>query len=452
MSREKSDSETDSTDEGTIDRRRFLQGVGATTGLAALGLSAETVAAETGASKLEPGPKLLEGMPDNWGRWGDEDELGALNLLGSEEMFAGMAAATKRGKKNMERITLQTPITGNAIDALVDDDPSTTGSTDAGDPAFPGRLPARKDNTADWRKAASYSGLRFADDRFDTPLYLQGTSHVDALGHNFFADRDADDDGDIDKHDEQLYNGFPAETTATLKTYDEPVTGLDDGEAASIQETHQLSKADISNAADAGIMGRGVLLDVGRYKGDDENGWLPLNEPITLQDLKDTADAQGVEIRERDILLIRTGAIERARTEGVEWDAYAEPGLAYSDDLYHWLHDMDIPYMAGDNLPVEKVLHNVTEDDLHEGREDLAGTYTLPLHGACLRNLGLTLNEVLDLSELGAACAEDGIYEFLFTAAPLHVEGGTGGPVNPVVAKATDTGGGSNRGKGQGKN
>lgn len=421
--------------EGSVERRRFLQGIGTTAALAAAGLSVETAAAQE--ADLPPVGRLLADMPDNWGRWGEDDELGALNLLGSEEAFDGMRAAMQRGRKGIERFTLQTPITGNAIDALVTDAEFPT--TDAGDPAFPGRLPARKDNAADWRDAASYGGLRFADDRFDTPLFLQGTSHVDALGHGFFADRDADGDGDVDADDEQLYNGFAAETTATEHTYEFPVPGLsgDNTTVEQVDTVNRLSKADISNAANAGIQGRGVILDVGRHLGDDENGWLSLNEPITLSDLLDTADAQGVKLQQRDILLIRTGAIERARDPTALWHATAEPGLTYSDDLVHWVDDMEIPYIAGDNLPVEKVQQEVSEDDLHEGRKHLAGTYLLPLHGAFLRNLGVTINEVLDLSDLAAACAEDGIYDFLFTAAPLNVEGGTGAPVNPVVTKAT---------------
>jgi len=60
------------------------------------------------------------------------------------------------------------------------------------------------------------------------------------------------------------------------------------------------------------------------------------------------------------------------------------------------------------------------------------------LHGAFLRNLGLPLAELLWLDDLAAACADDGVYEFLFTAAPLHVERATGGPVNPVVLKASE--------------
>jgi kynurenine formamidase len=440
MSKDTSDPERSGSD-SSVQRRRFLQGVGATAALAAAGVSAETVAAQS-EGELTPIGQLLADMPDNWGRWGEEDELGMLNELGSEEMFRGLQAVVRGGAENIERFTLQTPITGEAVDALVDPDTDFP-TTDTGDPAFPGRPPARKDNTADWRNAQSYGGLRFADDRFDSPLYLQGTSHVDALGHGWFADQDTNGDGAVDEADEQLYNGFSAETTATARSYDIPVDGLvdadDDGtdEVGDVSETYGLARADITNAANAGIQGRAVLLDVGREMGDEENGWLPLNEPITLQDLQDTAEAQGVEIQERDILLIRTGGIERVRDPEAPWHAQAEPGLKYSDEMVEFVADMDIPYIAADNVPVEKVQHEVTEDDLNDGREELAGTYVLPLHGAFLRNLGVTLNELLDLSDLAAACAEDGIYTFLFTAAPLNIENGTGAPVNPVVTKAT---------------
>ncbi len=451
----------DEARDAAIERRRFVQGVGAMAALAAGG--AGTAAAQQnetdgqgdgqGGGQGGPAPAgaLLGDLPTNWGRWGEDDELGALNLLGASEMAAGMEAAMQGGADNVERFTLQTPITGNAVDALIGEGEFPT--TDTGDPAFPGRMPARRDNEADWRDAESYAGMRFADDKFVAPLFLQGTSHTDALGHGFFADDDVNGDGTIDQADEQLYNGFMAETTASTRSYEYPVTGLEDTdgdgseEAAPIDEVHQLERADITNAANAGIQGRAVLLDVGRHLGDD-NGWLPLNYGITLEDLQATADAQGVEVQERDILLIRTGAIERVRDPEAAWHAQAEPGLTYSDQLVEWVATNDIPYIAADNLPVEKAQHEVTADDLADGREDLAGTYVLPLHGAFLRNLGVTLNEVLDLSELAAASADDGVYTFLFTGAPLNVEGATGAPINPVVTKSTvavsdDNGGGS---------
>lgn len=37
--------------------------------------------------------------------------------------------------------------------------------------------------------------------------------------------------------------------------------------------------------------------------------------------------------------------------------------------------------------------------------------------------------------ELAADCREDGQWSFLYAAAPVHVVGATGAPVNPVVVK-----------------
>lgn len=445
-----------------LSRRRVMQGCGATVALAIAGGEIGTVAAEHDEEEddFESVADLLEGMPNNWGRWGGDDELGVLNVLGSEDMFDGMNAAMKRGKKGVTRFTLQLPTTGFGIDVLHGD--ATGSTTDTGDPMFPGRFPARRDNWADASddtlSLTTPGGMTFADDAMLTPLYLQGATHVDALGHGWYG--------------EEIYNGFSIGTTHTGRDFDIPVTGIKDlkqdrdgdgtqPELGSISETHGLGKADISNAAGAGIAGRGVLLDVGRYKGTEgpDGSWLPIDpapleetQPdaaITLADLKATAEDQGVKLQEHDILLIRTGAIERTQDPNAEWNALGEPGLSYSDDLVEWVHEMDIPYIGADNLAVEQIFQTVTEADLGSGREDRHGDYALPLHGAFLRDLGVSLNEVLDLSDLAAQCAEDGIYEFLFTAAPMNFEMGTGGPVNPVVLKATSGAPGQdNRGRG----
>lgn len=412
------DHDHDGGESGSVDRRRFVQGCGATVALAASGLSLDAVAAEAGTS---PVGELLADLPDNWGRWGEDDELGAINMLGSEQMVDGMNAAMQRGRNGVQRFTLQTPMTGEAIDALVEEDVSFP-TTDTGDPFFPGRAPARRD-AVDISDTAT--GMSFADDRFVTPLYLQGTSHADSLGHGWY--------------DGQIYNGRPADPNSDTdvrdnvdgsRSFDIPLTGID-GEP--VTETNGLQVNDISNAAGAGVAGRAVLLDVGRHFGD-ENGWLPFDSDapgsggfsVTIERIKETAAAQDVRLRKRDILLIRTGSIERVRDPDAEWDANNEPGLKFSPLLVDWLHDMEIPYIGADNLAIEKLVQVVDGD-----------SYILPMHGACLRDLGLTFNEILDLSDLAAACAEDGIYEFLFTAAPLHVERGTGAPINPVVLKAT---------------
>ena len=432
--------------EGT-NRRGFMAGCGATLAFAIAGGGVGSVtAAQNGPRPIGP---LLDDMPDNWGRWGDDDELGAINYLGGSQIATGMEAVTRYDPESAMRFTLQDPITGFGIDSLVSGAENPT--TDTGDPMFPGRFPARRTNWADasddtgsLSTAPEEGGMAFADDAFAAPLYIQGATHADALGHGWY--------------DGQLYNGFDASTTHTAREFEESVTGIQNINAlpgeetvGNVDTTYGLGRADISQAAGEGVVGRGVLLDVGRHMGTEgpDGNWLPLdpagtNEDaaITLQDLQDTAEAQGTEIRERDIVLIRTGAIERTKDPDAEWHALGEPGLTYSDDLVEWAHDMQIPYMGADNLALEQIAQQVTEDDLDDGRADLAGTYVLPLHGAFLRDLGLTINEVMNLSELAEQCAEDGIYEFLFSAAPLHVEMATGGPINPVVVKATEGDGG----------
>jgi hypothetical protein len=56
-----------------------------------------------------------------------------------------------------------------------------------------------------------------------------------------------------------------------------------------------------------------------------------------------------------------------------------------------------------------------------------------PLHMISLRNTGLLLGEIFFLDALARACAEDGRYEFLFTA-PAADPGAVGSPTGDQVA------------------
>ncbi|WP_331234171.1 cyclase family protein [Natronorarus salvus] len=371
-------------------------------------MTAETVAAQTNGMG-----ELLDDLPNNWGRWGEDDELGALNLLDGEQALRGIDAVTGGDQQSVETFTLQMPMTGEVAFIEEDETPTTT----VGDPAFPGRTPARRSNgrdeqaVRDGEQEPYPGGMKTSDDKFVTDFFLHGATHLDALGHAWYGD--------------QIYNGFDAMTTAETKTFERGLEGCPEGEVEEITETRGHARADISTAASSGITGRAVLLDVGRQMGDEDHR-LAHCEGITLDDLLTTADEQGVELQERDILLIRTGSIPRVREPGVEWDPANEPGLCYSDELVRWVHDMDVPMLGADNLAVEKVNQEIDGEP-----------FVIPLHGAMLRNLGVYLNEILWLEDLAASCANDGIYEFLFTAAPLHVEMATGAPINPVVMKAS---------------
>lgn len=421
--------EHDGCDCGTgVGRRDFVRGCGAAMAFAAAGSSLGAAAEEAGGDIAA----LLEDLPDNWGRWGEDDERGALNLLGSEEAYRGLTAALRGGDGGIEQFTLQLSMTGEVINPDPDQPEvvfpgegtdAEWPSTDTGDPAFPPRTPARRDNTTSEGGSQLAGGVAFVDDKFVTEAFLQGTTHLDALGHAWYG--------------EQIYNGFDVGTTEATKEFETPLLGTegidaipDDEESclSEVSETAGLEKADAGVAGSEGIAARAVLLDVGRHaEASDEKGRLPLGYEVTLEDLRATAEAQGVEVEQRDILLIRTGSIARTRDPEAEWAPLNEPGLAFSEDLVEWIAERDIPYVGADNLAVEKAIQTIDGD-----------TYVIPLHGALLRDLGVYLNEILWLEDLGEACARDGIYDFLFVGAPLNVERASGSPINPLVLKETD--------------
>lgn len=389
-------SDHDSTD---IDRRDLLRGTGAFAAFAVAGVTPDEVLAQSDQPEGDIAA-LLEDMPRNWGRWGEDDELGALNFLGGQQALAGIETVTRPGATGAETFTLQLSMTGEVAE----------------DPIFPTRTIARRDNTQDARSYAegevepSAGGVKYVDDRFVNRLYPQGTTHVDAPGHAWYGDR--------------IYNGFDAETTAAEKQFDEALESCGGDE---VSRTRGMARADVSGVADHGIVGRGVLLDVGRVMGE-ENGRLPPNACISLSDLRRTADEQGVEIRERDVPLIRTGSGARARDDDpdYEWAPLEEPGICYSEELVNWIHEMEFPVLGGDTLSVEKNLQTI------DGEQ-----YLVPLHGACHRNLGVPFAEVLWLEELAESCATDGVYDFLFAGSPLNIERASGGPINPVAVKAS---------------
>lgn len=308
---------------------------------------------------------LLADSPSNWGKWGPDDEVGSLNYLGPEQVLAA-AGLIRSGKT----FTLQRLI----------GDPK-------GDPVWPGRTPATRtqimdESTWDADDAPQFpGGLHYADDKIDA--FLQGSTQYDALGHVWYGG--------------QLYNGYDARTT---------VGGM---EVASVEPIAQ-----------RGVVGRAVLLDMARFRGKET---LDSAETFTHEDMLACAEKQGVEIRPRDILLIRTNYLQRFFELGDKfYEGFCEPGMVYSPELVQWFADMEIP-----NLVTDTIANEVTTDP-NNG-------VALVLHNALMRNLGIAFTEICDLESLAADCAEDGTYEFFYAAAPLKVAKGSGSPVNPLAIK-----------------
>jgi kynurenine formamidase len=146
-------------------------------------------------------------------------------------------------------------------------------------------------------------------------------------------------------------------------------------------------------------------------------------ETFTHHDLLACAEAQGVTIEKRDILVIRTNFLKLFFDQGEAfYEGFCEPGLIYSPELVQWFQDMEIP-----NLVTDTIANEVTTDP--------ENGVALVLHNALMRNLGVVFTEICDLEKLAADCASDGQYTFLYVAAPLKVAKASGSPVNPVAIK-----------------
>jgi kynurenine formamidase len=305
----------------------------------------------------------------NWGRWGPDDELGTLNHIRESDVVAA-SALVRSGKT----FSLAIPVDEN-------------GPQSGGFGRFnPIHLMIRDGNAAATGTVVRdfYGGrdrwIRGTDDLLIMPL--QAGTQWDALAHIVF--------------DRRIYNGYDA---------------TDVGSKGAIRN-------DIAKMRDR-VVGRGVLLDIARSKG---LGWLEPGERIGAADLQACADAQRVEIRRGDIVLVRTGQMAQCHAE-CSWGSYAggsAPGLAL--DAVPWIAEHEIAAVASDTWGVE-VLPNETPDVFQ------------PLHIILIVHMGLLVGEIFDLEALAADCADDRRYEFLFTAPPLPITGGVGSPVNPLAIK-----------------
>ena len=292
----------------------------------------------------------------NWGRWGDDDERGTVNLITPDHLVAA-AGLVRHGRI----FDLGIPFDGN-------------GPQPGGSRINPVRLMSETGHDQDFPGAFHY-----ADDYVFMPL--QSASQWDGLAHVFYDDR--------------MYNGFPASDVGP----------------------HGAKHCSIDKLA-KGIAGRGVLLDIARLKGVE---WLEEGYAITPDDLDEACERQGIEVGSGDILLFRTGWRTKFVTEG---DAPAfmagEPGLGLA--CCEWLHSRDVAVVASDNWAIE-VLPGEVDTEL------------LPVHMVLIRDMGMTLGEILDLDELATDCEGDGVWEFFLTAPPIKFTAAVGSPINPLAIK-----------------
>ena len=188
----------------------------------------------------------VAGRVRNWGRWGDDDEIGTLNLI-TPDVRRAAAASVRSGRA----FSLALP--------LDEEQGIQVG-------VIPGRdNPIHRMTLVNEPMSADAGAACTSDDRVD--LSLQAATHWDGLGHV--------------SYDGTIYNGHPA-------------AGIDESGAGRCG-IHRITS----------LTTRGVLLDVARVKGVDvlEQGY-----PITAADLDAAEGLAGTAVRAGDVVLVRTGA------------------------------------------------------------------------------------------------------------------------------------------------
>lgn len=315
---------------------------------------------EVGPSAIAEASEKLS----NWGRWGEEDQIGTLNFVTPENVVAA-AGLVKKGKA----FALGLPLDGSG---------PQTGLFGRRFNPIHMMLHSGADGIA--LKYGDQGWANYADDVLF--LCVQGGTHWDSLGHVFYRDK--------------MYNGFDASLSNGM--------GI---QKNAIQHTRNK------------MIGRGVLLDVARFKGVDV---LPDGYGISNEELDACAAAQGVDIRRGDFVIIRTGQLEDRLRTGV-WGDYAggdAPGVRFEN--CYWCHEKEIAAICSDTWGVE-VRPNESPD------------VQQPWHWVVIPAMGLTMGEIFNVKELAEDCAADGVYEFLFSGPPLIITGGSGSPINPQAIK-----------------
>ena len=226
----------------------------------------------------------------NWGRWGDDDELGTINLIDSAAVRRGAAAVRTGDRFSLAvRLDQRSPQIGGV----------------------PGRVnPLRTMIAINSPFMGTPDGFCTSDDV--VTMGLQAATHWDALAHVSYRG--------------QIYNGFPA---------------------ASITAESGAARCGIHRVAS--LTTRGVLLDIAATRGVER---LDAGYGVTIDDLDAALEHAGVQLAPGDAVLVRTGFIQLFKAR--DRHAYAggdQPGLTMR--TAEWFHAHDVAAVATDTFTFE---------------------------------------------------------------------------------------------------
>jgi kynurenine formamidase len=283
----------------------------------------------------------------NWGRWGSDDELGAVNLITAEK---------RRQAAGLVRV-------GTSVSLARDVEKEKA-----------------PDNPQPFSHEMIRSGLdetQFSVDRYSVSYHGYAHTHMDSLCHMF--------------HQGKMFNGFAQQQ----------VTPQGAGKLAVLNFKR-------------GIFTRGILMDMARLKGVES---LEPGTPIYPADLEAWEKQAGVKVSSGDVIFIRTGRWALRDAKG-PWPA-SQKSAGLHASCARWLKQRDVAALGSD----------AASDVMPSGVEGV----NQPIHQLVLIAMGMPIFDNCDLEALSQEAARQSRWEFLLTAAPLAVGGGTGSPLNPIA-------------------
>ena len=159
------------------------------------------------------------------------------------------------------------------------------------------------------------------------------------------------------------------------------------------------------------MVGRGVLIDMAKQKGVEA---MEAGEGITSDDLKAAMEAQGVEVREGDVVLVHTGWTDAKLESDPQAWVSGEPGL--TNEAAEYLATLNPMAVGADTWGVEAV-PPVEGDKVFYG------------HVTFLADNGIYILETMNTGAL----AEQGVNEFMFVLGQARVKGAVQMIINPVA-------------------
>ena len=173
------------------------------------------------------------------------------------------------------------------------------------------------------------------------------------------------------------------------------------------------------NALKDGIVTRGILFDATLLPGKaTPQGWLEPGTAIHREDLEALEQIQGVRVSPGDVILLHTGRWKRRAARG-PWPT-SEGVAGYHADVAYFMKERGVAFIGHD------MWNDVFPHEFSEAER-------LPLHRLALVALGVGIFDNLDFDRVAEVARRLNRYEFLFTAAPLRIEGGMGSPLNPIA-------------------